>query len=67
MALLIYSFKEEMFNMVILKDDFLYFCEVSTVDNDSNYLENYFVIKREWKVAKKPKKDDFEDSMRPLD
>lgn len=50
-----------MFNMVILKDDFLEFCHATTQDNDSNYLENYKIIKDEWKRAKKPKKSDYDD------
>lgn len=62
MALLIYSYKESMFNLVLLKDDFLEFCVPETITHDENYHPYYDMIKKVWKEAKTPQKGEFDDT-----
>lgn len=59
MALLMHSYKQEMDNLVKLKDLFLSYCDDVMKERDGEFQENYDLIKKEKEAAVKPRKEDF--------
>ena len=43
---MMYSYKQEMFNLVQLKDSLLMFCDDLVTEKDSEFKENYLLIKK---------------------
>lgn len=62
MALMMQSFKKEMYKLVKLKDVFLSFCMESYIKDDSDFQENYDLIKKLADSSVTPKKEDFNSS-----
>lgn len=60
LALLIHSYKQEMFNLIELKNIFLPYCHVSTQTRDEKFEKYYEKITKEWLDEKSPNKSDFE-------
>ena len=61
MALLIHSYKEQMYKLVELKDAFLEFCDQDLKDKDKELQDRYDLIKKEWEEASTPNRDEFSD------
>ena len=67
MALLIHSYKEQMYKLVELKDAFLEYCDQDMKDRDEKCQEYYDLIKKEWEATSEPKREKFTDEFTTLD
>jgi hypothetical protein len=63
MALMIYSYKEQMYKLMELKNAFLEYCEESFKERDSDFQENYDLIGKDFTDSEKPKREDFDSSV----
>ncbi|GEM_PF-5160119 len=58
MALMMHSYKEQMFKLVELKNDFLPFCDKSMKEKEHTFQENYDLIEKTFLNASNSKKKD---------